>query len=178
MIIIAIGSNLESKLYGSPLENCLKGIESLKNYFFLSKVSKFYKTEPIPKSNQPWYVNAVVEIKTNLSPNDVIQKLFSIENSFKRIRKKRNEPRVLDLDLLCYKNEIIKKNDLIIPHPRLHLRKFVIKPICDINPLWNHPVFKIKAKYLLKNLANQKIFNINLTYGKSYNRRLYNINPE
>ena len=59
----------------------------------------------------------------------------------------------------------INKPNLIIPHPRLHIRKFVIKPICDINPVWRHPILKIKAINLLKVLANQKIFNIHLPYG-------------
>ena len=86
-----------------------------------------------------------------------------------RIREKKIEPRVIDLDLLCYGNVKINNRNLIIPHPRLHIRKFVIKPICDINPLWKHPILKKKAINLLKGLANQKIFNINSDYGKSNN---------
>jgi len=165
MILIAIGSNLRSSLYGMPENNCFEVIKILRKYFFVVSFSNFYKTEPIPKSNQPWYVNAVIEIKTNLKPKDVIEKLFFIENHFGRIRKKKNESRVIDLDLLCYRNLKINKKNLIIPHPRLHKRKFVIKPICDINPLWEHPTLRKKAIYLLKGLANQKIFNINSKYG-------------
>ena len=161
MILIAVGSNLCTETYGSPLKNCLKSVILLRKNFFVNKVSKFYKTEPIPKSNQPWYVNAAVEIKTNLKPKDIIEKLLFIENHFGRIRKKKNEPRVIDLDLLCYGNLKINNSNLIIPHPRLHIRKFVIKPICDINPLWEHPILKKTAINLLKSLANQKIFNIN-----------------
>jgi len=165
MILIAIGSNLDSDLYGFPLENCVNVINFLRKYFFVIKVSKFYETEPIPKSNQPWYVNGVVEIKTNLKPKDIIKKLFFIESHFGRIRKLRNEPRVIDLDLLCYGNMIINQKNLIVPHPRLHKRKFVIKPICDINPSRIHPIIKKKARILLKALANQKIFYINSNYG-------------
>ncbi|MAZ46208.1 MAG: 2-amino-4-hydroxy-6-hydroxymethyldihydropteridine diphosphokinase [Rickettsiales bacterium] len=167
MILIAIGSNLRSSLYGMPENNCLEVVKILRKYFFVVNVSNFYKTEPIPKSSQPWYVNAAVEIKTNLKPKDIIERLFFIENHFGRIRIKKNEARVIDLDLLCYGNLKINKQNLIIPHPRLHIRKFVIKPICDINPLWKHPILKKKAINLLKGLANQKIFNINSTYGKS-----------
>ena len=83
--------------------------------------------------------------------------------------KKKNEARVIDLDLLCYGNLKINKQNLIIPHPRLHIRKFVIKPICDINPQWRHPILRTKAINLLKGLANQKIFNIKSNYGESYN---------
>ena len=104
MILIAIGSNLKSSLYGMPENNCLEVIKILRKYFCVVNVSNFYKTEPIPKSNQPWYVNAAVEIKTNLKPKDIIDKLFFIENHFGRIRKQKNEARVIDLDLLCYGN--------------------------------------------------------------------------
>ena len=89
MIIIAFGSNLHSDTYGSPLKNCLKSVMLIKKFFFVKNVSRFYKTEPIPKSNQPWYVNGVVEIKTNLHPFDILKKLLSIEDHFKRIRKKK-----------------------------------------------------------------------------------------
>ena len=160
MIIIAVGSNLNSDAYGSPLKNCLKSVRILKNFFFVKNVSRFYKTEPIPKSNQPWYVNGVVEIKTNLHPLDIMKKLFFIENHFKRIRKKKNEPRTLDLDLISYNKLICKKKSLTLPHPRMHQRMFVLKPLCDINPKWVHPVFKEKANNLIKKLANQKILNI------------------
>jgi len=161
MIIVAIGSNLSSKTYGLPENNCIECLKILKKVFFVKKVSKFYKSEPIPKSDQQWYVNGVIEICTNLYPQDILNKLFSIENHFKRTRKIRNEPRVIDLDLISYKNKTINNKSLIIPHPRMHQRKFVIRPICDLDPNWKHPVLKIKANVLLKSVANQKIFNIN-----------------
>ena len=160
MILVAIGSNLKSESYGMPLENCLNVINFLNKLFYVTKISHFYESEPIPKSEQPWYVNGVVEIKTTLRPRDIIEKLFLIENEFGRVRKKKNEARIIDLDLLCYKKKIINKKNLIIPHPRLHLRKFVVKPICDISPEWIHPILNKKSKDLLKNVANQKIFYI------------------
>ena len=161
MIIVAIGSNLSSRTYGLPENNCSECLKILRKVFFVRKVSKFYKSEPIPKSDQQWYVNGVVEICTTLYPQDILHKLFLIESYFKRTRKIRNEPRVIDLDLISYKNKIINNNSLIIPHPRMHQRKFVIRPICDLDPNWKHPVLKKKANVLLKSVANQKIFNIN-----------------
>ena len=95
MILIALGSNLNSELYGSPLKNCLNGVKILRKNFFVKKVSKFYKTEPIPKSDQPWYVNGVVEIKTTLHPFDILKKLFFIENYYKRVRKKKMNQELL-----------------------------------------------------------------------------------
>mgnify|MGYP001490554011 FL=1 len=161
MIFIAIGSNLESKEHGSPEENCKAAIKVLKENFYVEKISKFYKTEPIPKSDQPWFVNVVISVKTEFSPEQILRILLSIEANFKRERKKKNEARVIDLDLLSYNNKVLNSKNLTLPHPRMHLRKFVIKPLCDIDNEWKHPRLKKKAKIILKELALQKIMNIN-----------------
>ena len=101
MILIAIGSNLDSDLYGFPLENCVNVVNFLRKYFFVIKVSNFYETEPIPKSNQPWYVNGVVEIKTNLKPKDIIK----IDSG------KISRPYVLNNEMFVLRdNAIIKMN--------------------------------------------------------------------
>ena len=152
MILIALGSNLKSETYGDPIKNCNKALEFLEKRFELEKVSNFYETEPIPQSNQEMYVNGVVSVKTNLEP----------EKIFKRVRHFKNESRVIDLDLLCYNGIIQKDKHLQLPHPRMHLRRFVMQPLCDINKEWVHPLLKEKAKNILKKLANQKIYNINL----------------
>jgi len=161
MILVAIGSNLESKQFGTPYENCLEAIKLIRTKFVVEQVSEFYKTEPIPKSTQPWFVNAVIEIVTKTEPKKILKELLSLEKYFKRQRKNKNEPRIIDLDLLSYNDLILQTNSLILPHPRMHLRKFVIKPICDLDPLWKHPLLNKTAKVLLKKLANQRIFNIN-----------------
>ena len=160
--MIAFGSNLKSEAYGDPLENCYKAIEFLKKRFELEKISNFYKTEPIPKSNQEMYVNGVVSIKTNILPEKILIELMNIEKIFKRVRNFKNESRVIDLDLLCYNQIILNDKNLQLPHPRMHLRRFVMQPLCDINKDWEHPLLKEKAKNILKKLANQKIYNINL----------------
>ena len=160
MIFIAIGSNLESSTYGSPKENCMAAINILKKKFNVKSISKFYKTEPIPKSDQPWFINVVINVRTELSPIEILKTLLSVESDFKRKRKNKNEARVIDLDLISYDNQVIKSRDLTIPHPRMHLRKFVIKPICDINENWEHPKLKKKASIILKELAKQQIMSI------------------
>ena len=160
MILIALGSNLKSENYGDPLQNCHKAIEFLEKKFKLEKVSNFYETEPIPKSNQTIYVNGVVSVKTNLLPEEILGELMNIEKIFKRVRHLKNEPRVIDLDLLCYHETILKQKNLQLPHPRMHLRRFVMQPVCDINKEWKHPLSQDKAKNILKNLANQNIYNI------------------
>jgi len=158
MILVAIGSNLNSKKFGPPLMNCIKCIKILKKKFDVLNVSNLYETEPIPKSNQVWYINGVVSISSILQPIGILKKLHSIEMTFGRVRKYKNEPRTIDLDLLCYNNSILKSSELVIPHPKIHERRFVLQPICDIDPEWIHPVLKEKAKKLLKNTIKQKIF--------------------
>ena len=126
--------------------------------FILKKKSSFYKSEPIPKSNQPWYVNGVVEISSSADPHKILEILLSIESSFGRQRKKKNESRVIDLDLLSYNDKLIETNSLVLPHPRMHLRNFVLKPILDIDPNWIHPLLKKTVKELIKEIDNiQKI---------------------
>ena len=161
MILVAIGSNLNSKSFGSPEQNCNAAIDMLRKYFEVTQSSSFYKTEPIPKSEQPWFVNCIVNIKSKISPSRILDTLLEIELQFGRKRNKKNEARVLDLDLIAYNSLIVKSLKLTLPHPRMHLRKFVIQPICDINKNWIHPIKKKKAFEILKELANQKISNIN-----------------
>ena len=161
MILVAIGSNLNSKSFGSPEQNCNAAIDMLRKYFEVTQSSSFYKTEPIPKSEQPWFVNCIVNIKSKISPSRILDTLLEIELQFGRKRNRKNEARVIDLDLIAYNNLIVKSLKLTLPHPRMHLRKFVIQPICDINKNWIHPISKKKAFEILKELANQKISNIN-----------------
>ena len=161
MILVAIGSNLNSKSFGSPEQNCNAAIEILRKYFEVTQSSSFYKTEPIPKSEQPWFVNCIVNIKSKISPSRILDTLLEIELQFGRKRNRKNEARVIDLDLIAYNSLIVKSLKLTLPHPRMHLRKFVIQPICDINKNWIHPISKKKALEILKELANQKISNIN-----------------
>ena len=163
LILIAIGSNLNSEKYGSPEKNCIKAIQELKNFFVINKISNFYRSEPIPYSKQSWFVNCAIEILTKTNPMKILEILFSIENSFGRIRKTKNEPRVIDLDLLAYNNQILSSKKLVIPHPRLHERNFVLFPILDLNPNWIHPILKKSVRDLVEKSKNiQKIKKIEL----------------
>ena len=123
-----------------------KAIELLENKFKLLCVSNFYETEPIPKSEQPMYINGVISLRTKNLPNEILDILMSVEIEFQRARKFKNESRVIDLDLLRYNNLVLNTKKLILPHPRMHLRRFVIQPICDIDENWKHPILKISAK--------------------------------
>ena len=162
MIYIGIGSNLNGKNNETPLQNCKKALVELKKEVNICKISSWYKSEPIPISNQPWYVNGVVEIRTNKSSIDLLGFILNIEELLGRVRKKKNEARVLDLDIIDYKKRILyKKKKLIIPHPRMHERSFVLEPLSELNPKWIHPIKKKGINELIRNLNNkQKILKI------------------
>ena len=149
MIFVGIGSNLSSEAFGNPIKNCIEAVKILNNEILIEEISPWYKSEPVPKSDQPWYVNGVLNINTDLNPLEVLNILLKIETNFGRTRGKKNESRVLDLDLLTFNDLIIDTKKLIIPHPRMHLRSFVMKPITDINPNWIHPKLKINSKDIM-----------------------------
>ena len=162
MIYIGIGSNLNGKNNETPLQNCKKALVELKKEVNICKISSWYKSEPIPVSNQPWFINGVIEISTNKSSLDLLEFILSIEKVFGRVREKKNEARILDLDIIDYKKKILYiKNKLIIPHPRMHERSFVLQPLSELNPKWMHPIKKKGIKELIRNLNDkQKILKI------------------
>ena len=162
MIYIGNGSNLKGKKNETPLENCKKALEELSEELNICKVSSWYKSEPIPISNQPWFINGVVEIQTNKSSLDLLDFILNIEENFGRIRKKRNEARIIDIDIIDYKKKIIYlKNKLITPHPRMHERAFVLLPLRELNFKWVHPINKKSLNELINNLCDkQKIIKI------------------
>jgi 2-amino-4-hydroxy-6-hydroxymethyldihydropteridine diphosphokinase len=139
VIFIGLGSNLASEA-GPPATT----IESALAQFTLYGItvverSPFYESEPVPRSDQPWFVNAVARVETALSPDDLLMRLHAIEHSFGRVRRERNEARTLDLDLLDYDGLIRSGERLVLPHPRLHERAFVLKPLLDLDPSWRDP---------------------------------------
>ena len=162
MIYIGIGSNLNGKNNETPLQNCKKALVELKKEVNICKISSWYKSEPIPVSNQPWFINGVIEISTNKSSLDLLEFILSIEEVSGRVREKKNEARILDLDIIDYKKKILYiKNKLIIPHPRMHERSFVLQPLSELNPKWMHPIKKKGIKELIRNLNDkQKISKI------------------
>ena len=157
MIYLGIGLNLNGKDNETPLQNCKKAIIELKKNINVSKISSWYKSEPVPVSNQPWFINCVVEINTNKSPLDLLDLVLSIEENFGRLRKKRNEARIIDIDIVFYNSIILDEIQIQVPHPRAHKRAFVIFPIMDLNPGFVHPILNKSLMEISKNLLNQKI---------------------
>ena len=158
---ISLGSNLKRDNKLSLKEN-LEIILKIfpENNIFVKKISNWYESEPVPLSNQPWFINAVVKVVTNKSPEELLYQLHKIENFFGRKRSILNASRTIDLDLIDFQG-LIKNDSLILPHPRMHLRLFVLLPLQDIEPNWVHPVLKQSIKELLNNYtSDQKIIKL------------------
>ena len=157
-IIIGIGGNLNSSSGLHPVEIGQKAIESMRSMsIIIEKQSSWYLSDPIPKSDQPKFYNSIVIAKTTLNEFDVLNALHSIENNFGRVRKNINEARMIDLDLIDYSSKILKNKYIVIPHPRAHLRRFVMEPLFEIEKNWIHPILKLSTAEILNQLDKQEI---------------------
>ncbi|MCB2101133.1 MAG: 2-amino-4-hydroxy-6-hydroxymethyldihydropteridine diphosphokinase [Rhodobacterales bacterium] len=140
-ILVAVGANLPHPRHGPPLATCRAALAALEGAgVALVARSRWYRTAPVPVSDQPWYVNGVAAVETALDPRALLALLHAVEADFGRVRAERNAPRILDLDLLAHGDTVLPGPDLILPHPRLHERAFVLLPLADVAPRWRHPV--------------------------------------
>jgi 2-amino-4-hydroxy-6-hydroxymethyldihydropteridine diphosphokinase len=155
MIFIALGANLPSKDYGSPRETLLGAIKALEaKGVFVEARSRWYESAAYPPSDQPDYVNAVIAVKTDLPPRKLLSVLHAVERGFGRVRHERNEARVVDLDLIDYHGEVVNDELIVLPHPRMHLRAFVLQPLADIALSWRHPVLAKTTTELIEELLD------------------------
>jgi 2-amino-4-hydroxy-6-hydroxymethyldihydropteridine diphosphokinase len=106
----------------------------------LAAVSPLYETEPVGLREQPRFLNAAAVIETTLAARELLGRLLEIEATHGRVRRQKDGPRTLDLDLLFYGDEVIREPGLEVPHPRLHERRFVLAPLAAVAPAWRHPV--------------------------------------
>ena len=147
MIYIGIGSNL-----GNRKKNIEKAkFRITQNKINIINCSNFYESLSWPNIKHPKFLNIVLKIDTNLTPLELIKVFKDIEKSLGRKESKRNSPRVCDIDILDYKRKRINKN-IILPHPRLHQRNFVLLPLFELDKSWKHPKNNKNLLYFINSL--------------------------
>lgn len=160
-IFIGAGANLSHPIHGGPRQALEAAFAELaKRGISVIRVSPWYRTAPVPASDQPWYVNAVAEVVTKLEPDQLLAVLHEVEQAFGRVRTVPNAARMIDLDLLDFqrKTAVGGPGRAILPHPRMVGRAFVLRPLADLAPAWRHPVTGAPIEALLAALpADQTV---------------------
>jgi 2-amino-4-hydroxy-6-hydroxymethyldihydropteridine diphosphokinase len=159
MILLGIGANLPRPEGTSPLATCRAAVAALRVLpgYTVRAVSRWYETAPVPPSGQPPYVNGVARLEGPVEPGRLLTNLQAIEAGFGRVRTVANAARPLDLDIVAIGDLIRDRPDPVLPHPRTHLRAFVLLPLADVAPGWVHPVFGQTVEALLGRVTDQQI---------------------
>lgn len=137
-VYIAFGSNMGDRY--KAVEDAFTLIE--KSEMKITKRSKIYETKPYGYTDQPAFINGALEVETDLTCRQALERLLSIELELGRVREFKWGPRIIDLDIIFFNDEIYDEEDLKVPHPDMHNRDFVIKPLNDICPDYIHPILK------------------------------------
>ena len=149
IVYIGIGSNV-----GDKKGNCQTAIGLLAEIGRVISVSSLYYTEPVGYREQEDFINAVAAVETSCSPSELLSRCHTIENRLGRRRTVRWGPRIIDLDILLYGDLVLNRPDLVIPHPLMTRRKFVLAPLTEISPDVVHPILNKTAEQLLCELQN------------------------
>jgi 2-amino-4-hydroxy-6-hydroxymethyldihydropteridine diphosphokinase len=152
IVYISVGSNL-----GDRLENCRQALAALNasGTVIVESISRYYFTEPMDYADQPWFVNAAARIRTRLEPAALLLELKSMEAAYGRENTGvRFGPRPLDFDIIFFSDRVIDTVNLVVPHPRMQYREFVLRPLCDLAPELMHPLLQKTMRELLDDLES------------------------
>ena len=152
-VYISLGSNMGNKK--ENLEKAIKEVANIRDTFII-KESKIIETEPFGYKEQDDFLNSCIGVKTLLAPREILKELLSIEQKMGRERKIKWGPRIIDLDIIFYGKEVIEEDGLIVPHPYMEYREFVLKPLEEIIPNFVHPLLLKRVSTLKKELENEK----------------------
>jgi 2-amino-4-hydroxy-6-hydroxymethyldihydropteridine diphosphokinase len=158
-ILIGLGANLPSPEHGPPVATLEAALAALAGRGLRIRArSRWWQSAPLPVSDQPWYVNGVVEVETALGPEALLALLHEVEAAFGRHRSIPNAPRILDLDLLAY-GRLVRPGPQppLLPHPRMAERAFVLHPLAEIRPDWRHPATGLSVAELVARLAPEQV---------------------
>ena len=145
-VFVALGANVGDR--EANLLAARRGLEA--RGFRVTAMSSLYLTEPVDAPPQEWFLNAVAGGETALSPEALLQACLDTERALGRVRDAPRGPRTIDLDLLLYGNEVRNAPGLMLPHPRMHERRFVLVPLAEIAPAARHPILGLSAAEMLR----------------------------
>jgi len=172
IVFIGFGSNV-----GDRQEFCDRAV-ALMNLLPISRVtgvSSYYESEPVDPQRilgNVWFFNGVVRIETSLNPIRLLDILHETERALGRDEEHRSGPRTIDFDILFVGQHIIHEAGLTVPHPRLHLRRFVLEPLVELDADWSHPVFHRSVKELLESLTEtSRVKKLDIIPGTKYGSR-------
>jgi 2-amino-4-hydroxy-6-hydroxymethyldihydropteridine diphosphokinase len=144
-VYLSLGSNV-----GDRTKNLRDAIAALRKAGInVTHISSMYETEPVDYLDQPWFVNLAVEAETELAPAALLEILRGIETQMGSKKLITKGPRLIDMDILLYGNEVIDTPELQVPHPRLHLRRFVLEPLAELAPNVRHPISGLSVSEML-----------------------------
>ena len=156
-VYLGIGSNLGNRK--ENIENAKFNL--IQNDVKILKSSNYYESLSWPDNKKPKFLNVIIKVKTNLEPLYLLKVCKKIEKSLGRKKTSKNAPRICDIDIIDYK-QLITKNTIFLPHPRMHTRNFVLLPLFELNKEWIHPALRISIKKLIFSLPNKDIKSIKL----------------